>query len=59
MMRIIKARMRGMTEMMGIIMRKRAPTNVNVGEVNVITRSKEGEATIIVKCSLLDRLRSP
>ncbi len=48
MTRITKARIRGRTEMMGIIMKKRAPPNVNVGEVNIITRSKAEEITIIV-----------
>ncbi len=48
MMRTTKGRIRGRMEMMVTIMKKRAPPNVNVGEVNVITKSKEEETTIIV-----------
>ncbi len=35
-------------EMIGTTMKKRAHPNINVGEINGITRSKGGEATIIV-----------
>ena len=34
--------------MMGTTMKKRAHPNVNVGEINIITRSKEEGTTIIV-----------